>query len=211
MWGGTILTLTNYNQKLECNQKKFLSVLKNYIAIWFCMLLEDVMYFFCWCHKHLLINLFLFGDMNNALGPWVNSLHEHIIILRIWIVCILMSKATLWDKRPNIIHWWWAKEGLQNSKWNGLFIKFFRGHKLLKNKGQWLDLATHLWPMVVGLVVRTIGVHYQIIIKYSKFHLTSFSLNSSWLMQYMKSNNRESDITQLPLGMNSSYTWSKLI
>jgi hypothetical protein len=41
--------------------------------------------------------------------------------------------------------------------------------------------------------------------------LTSFSLNSSWLMQYMKSNNRESDITQLPLGMNSSYTWSKLI
>ncbi len=29
---------------------------------------------FFWCYKHLLINLFLFVDVNNALGPWVNSL-----------------------------------------------------------------------------------------------------------------------------------------
>jgi ABC-type molybdate transport system permease subunit len=44
-----------------------------------------------------------------------------------------------------------------------LFVESFRGHKLSKNKVQWLDLAFHLWPVVVGLLLaRTIGVHYEI-------------------------------------------------
>jgi hypothetical protein len=54
--------------------------------------------------------------------------------------------------------------------------------------------------------VKTIGVHYEIIVKYSKPWLTSFSPNYFWFMQYMKSDdNGESDIIQLPLGVNSFY------
>ncbi len=34
-------------------------------------------FFLCWCHKHLLIKYFIFGDVNNALGPWINSLQRH--------------------------------------------------------------------------------------------------------------------------------------
>ncbi len=80
-----------------------------------------------------------------------------------------------------------------------------------KNKVQWLDLTSHLWPTLVGLpLTRTIGVYYEIIIKYSELYLT-FSTNYSWFMQYMKNDNGESGITQLPLGMNYFYTWGKLI
>jgi hypothetical protein len=51
-------------------------------------------------------------------------------------------------------------KAFQNSKCNGLFA---RGHKLSKNKVQWLDLASHLWPTLVGLLLaRIIGVHYEI-------------------------------------------------
>jgi hypothetical protein len=56
-----------------------------------------------------------------------------------------------------------------------------------------------------------IGVHYEIIVKYSNPPLTSSSPNYSWFMQYMKSDGGESGIAQLPLGMNSSYTLRKLI
>ncbi len=76
-----------------------------------------------------------------------------------------------------------------------------------KNKVQWLDLTSCLWLALVGLLlVKTIGVHYEIIVKYSKPWLTSFSPNYFWFMQYMKSDdNGESDIIQLPLGVNSFY------
>jgi hypothetical protein len=51
-------------------------------------------------------------------------------------------------------------KAFQNSKYNSLFV---RGHKLSMNKVQWLDLASHLWPTLVGLLLaKTIGVHYEI-------------------------------------------------
>jgi hypothetical protein len=51
-------------------------------------------------------------------------------------------------------------KAFQNFKCNSLFA---RGHKLSKNKVEWLDLASHLWPTLVGLLLaRTIGVHYEI-------------------------------------------------
>jgi hypothetical protein len=56
-----------------------------------------------------------------------------------------------------------------------------------------------------------IGVHYEVIVKYSNPRLTSSFLNYSWFMQYMKNDNGESAFTQLPLGLNSSYTLGKLI
>ncbi len=77
---------------------------------------------------------------------------------------------------------------------------------MLKNKVHWLDLTSHLWLSLVGLsLVRTIGVDYEIIVKYSKYYLTYSSLNYSWLMQYMKNDNGENGNTQLPLGMKFSY------
>jgi len=55
-----------------------------YIAIWSCILLEDVMQVLPLLVPQAFIDfLKIFGDVNNALGPWVNSLQGHIIILRI--------------------------------------------------------------------------------------------------------------------------------
>jgi hypothetical protein len=54
-------------------------------------------------------------------------------------------------------------KAVQNPKCNGLFVESFKGHKMSKNKVQWLDLTSHLWPALVGLLMaRTIGVHYEI-------------------------------------------------
>jgi hypothetical protein len=56
-----------------------------------------------------------------------------------------------------------ASKALQNSKCNYLFVESFKGHKFSKNKVQWLDLASHLWLVLVRLLLaRTIGVHYEI-------------------------------------------------
>jgi hypothetical protein len=144
-------------------------------------------FFLCWCHKHLLIKFFIFGDVNNALGPWVSSLQGHIIILRIWIVCTLHVKGYPWERRPNVVHWRWAKQGPSKFKCNILFIKSFKGHKLSKNKVQLLDLTSYLWPTLVGLsLARTIGVHYEIIVIYTKPCLTFFSLIYYLFMQYIK-------------------------
>jgi len=35
-------------------------------------------------------------------------------------------------------------KALRNSKWSGFFLESFKGQMLLKNKVQWLDLASHL-------------------------------------------------------------------
>jgi hypothetical protein len=74
-------------------------------------------------------------------------------------------------------------KALQNPKSSNFFIKSFKGQKLSKKKVQWLDLTSHLWPMLVRLpLARIINVHYEIIVKYSKPHLTFSSLNYIWFM-----------------------------
>jgi hypothetical protein len=40
---------------------------------------------------------------------------------------------------------------LQNFKWNDLFLESLKGQMLSKNKVQWMDLTSHLWPPLVGL------------------------------------------------------------
>jgi hypothetical protein len=40
---------------------------------------------------------------------------------------------------------------------------------LLKNKLQWLDLAFHLWPPLVGLqLTKMVQVNYDFMVNYSK-------------------------------------------
>ncbi len=104
-------------------------------------------------------------------------------------------------------------KALWNSKCSNFFIESFKGHKLSKNKAHWLDLTSRLWPSLVGLSLewRQLVSIMKSFVKYSKHCLTSFSLNYSSSIQYMKNDNGENGNIQHPLNMNSSYTWDKLI
>ncbi len=75
--------------------------------------------------------------------------------------------------------------------------------KIQWNKVQWLDLASHLWPTLIGLPLASgVNIHYEIIIKYSKSHLNSSSTNYAWFMQYKESDNGDGRVISLPLGMH---------
>jgi hypothetical protein len=53
----------------------FQGLKKNYIVIWSCMLLEDVMHVFSLLALQTFVGQFvIILDMNNTRGPWVNSL-----------------------------------------------------------------------------------------------------------------------------------------
>jgi hypothetical protein len=60
-------------------------------------------------------------------------------------------------------------KALQNPKWNGLFLEPFIGRELSKNKVQWLDLASCLWPTLKGLPhAKIIYAHFTIIMQFSR-------------------------------------------
>ncbi len=90
----------------------------------------------------------------------------------------------------------------QNAKWSGLFLESFKGELLSKNKVQLLDLASHLWPTLIKLLLMsTIRGHYDILVKYCRHHLSS-SQNYSWFMQYMNYDNVNPINAQPSLGMH---------
>jgi hypothetical protein len=138
-------------------------------------------FFLCWCHKHLWINFFSFGNMNSALRHWANSLHEHNIVLRIWNMCILHVKD--WPMKKKTKHCSLTTIQARPLKCNGLFIESFRRHKLSKNKDPMIGPSFYLLLTLVGLpLVTTCGIHYEIIVKYFKPCLTFFSPNYSWFI-----------------------------
>jgi len=47
------------------------------------------------------------------------------------------------NDEPNKAFW--------NPKWTSLFLNHKGDRCLSKNKVQWLDLSSHLWPSLVGL------------------------------------------------------------
>ncbi len=60
------------------------------------------------------------------------------------------------DDEPN--------KAFQNPKWNGLFLEPFKGRELSKNKVQWLNLASRLWPTLKGFpFTKMIYAHFVII------------------------------------------------
>ncbi len=66
-------------------------------------------------------------------------------------------------------------KALWNLKWSGLFLESFRGQMLSKNKVQWLDLESHLWPLLLELpLTKTIRIHYDYMVNYSKPCLSLF-------------------------------------
>jgi hypothetical protein len=61
------------------------------------------------------------------------------------------------DDEPN--------KALKNPRWNGLFLEPFKGHELSKNKVQWLDLASWLWPTLKDLpFAKMVDAHFIVII-----------------------------------------------
>jgi len=46
-------------------------------------------------------------------------------------------------------------KAFQNPIWSGLFFEPFKGCELSKNKVQWLDLASQLWPVLKGCLLQT--------------------------------------------------------
>jgi hypothetical protein len=61
---------------------------------------------------------------------------------------------------------------------------------LSKNKVQWLDLKSHLWPPLVGFpLAKKVQVHYEFMVQYFKPCLSSSSRNYSWFLQYMYNDN----------------------
>ncbi len=90
----------------------------------------------------------------------------------------------------------------RNPKWNALFLESFKGQMFLKNKVQWLDFASHLWPPLFELpLVETICVHYDCMVKYYKPFLNFSSKNYYWFVQYIDNDNDNVYNNQPPLGM----------
>ncbi len=69
---------------------------------------------------------------------------------------------------------------------------------------QWLDLASCLWPPLVELpFANIVRVHYDIMVKCSKLHLSSSLRNYYWFLQYIDNDNGDVHNNQPPLGMHS--------
>ncbi len=73
---------------------------------------------------------------------------------------------------------------------------------LLKNKVQWLDLASQLWPLLFELpLVKTIQIHYDRMVKYFKHYLSLSLKIYYWFIQYINNDNGNVHNNQPPLGM----------
>ncbi len=84
------------------------------------------------------------------------------------------------------------------------FLESFRGEFLSMNKVQLLDSASHLWPTLIKLPsMSTIWDHYDVLVKYLKPCLSSYSWNYSWFVQYMNCDNGNPVNAQPSLGMHS--------
>ncbi len=205
MWRGEILTLAKWKQELKCNIVFFSTFKKFHIAIWFWMLLEDVMEIRPILMPQVFIDQFFFIWGQQQCSMTSNQLkvgtYYYLKDLRhVYFTCWGLPYG-----KEN--HTLFVEDELNKALWNfhcsGLFIKSFRGQKLSRRKVQWLDLASRSWPTLIGLpLASAINIHYEILVKYLKLHLNSSSPNYSWFMQYMENYNGDGRFTPLPLGMH---------
>jgi hypothetical protein len=62
-----------------------------------------------------------------------------------------------------------CSKALQNPKWNGLFLEPFKRRELSRNKIQWLDLASRLWPFLKGFpFAKMVDTHFIVIMQFLK-------------------------------------------
>jgi hypothetical protein len=144
---------------------------KFYVTIWFCMKLEDVLRVLPMFMPENFMDRFIFiwgcEQCSKTIGQISLGSHYYLKDLKhVYDGCRGLpygkEDETLFiDNELN--------KAIRNSKWSGLFLESFRGQMLLKNKVQWLDLASCLWPPLVGLLLaKTVQVHYDFMVKYSK-------------------------------------------
>jgi hypothetical protein len=182
---------------------------KFYIVIWSCMKLEDVLGVLPMFMLENFVDQFNFiwgcEQCSKTVGQISLGSHYYLKDLkRIYDGChgfpYRKEDETLFiDDELN--------KAKQNSKWSSLFLESFRGQMLLKNKVQWLDLAPCLWPPLVGLpLAKTVQVHYDFMVKYSKPRLSSSSKNYYWFFQYIGSDN--DDVQNIMPSLNIMYSES---
>jgi hypothetical protein len=135
--------------------KKFLSKAfpKFHITIWSCMKFEDVQEVLPMLMPKSLLDRFVFiwgcEQCSKMFGEISPRSHYYLKDLKyVYYACCgkdygKEDQTLLIDDEPN--------KAFQNLKWIGLFLESFRGQMLSKNKVQWLDLPSHLWPPLVGL------------------------------------------------------------
>jgi hypothetical protein len=112
------------------------------------------------------------------------SPRSHYYLKDLKCIYLWLLWTTLWKEYQTLFIAFEPSKALRNSKWNGLYLESLRGQMLLKNKVQWLDLASLLWPPLVGLpLAKVVQVHYDFIIKYSKLRLSSSLKNYYWFFQ----------------------------
>jgi hypothetical protein len=175
---------------------------KNYIAIWSCMKLENVLEVLPMFMFKNFLNQFVFiwgcEQCSKMFGEISLESHYYIKDLKcMHYACHGLpygkeDQTLLINDEPSRALW--------NPKWSGFFL-----HKKgeLKNKMQWLDLTSHLWSLLVELPrAKTIQVHYEFMVKYFKLHLSSSSRNYCWFLQYMDNDNGNVCNNHPPLGMH---------
>jgi hypothetical protein len=130
------------------------------------MLLKDVLEILPLLMPKILINQFVFvwghEQCTTTTGQLTRSIYYYLKDLdRIHLACKGFpygdrDQTLFIDDEPN--------KAFQNPKWNGLFLEPFRGRELSKNKVQWLNLASRLWPTLKGLpFTKMIYAHFVII------------------------------------------------
>ncbi len=144
---------------------------KFYVAIWSCMKLEDVLEVLPMFMPKKFVDWFLFiwgrEQCSKTIGQISPGSHYCLKDLKcVYDGCCGLpdgreDQTSLIDDEPS--------KAIHNSKCSGFFLESFKGQMLSKNKVQWLDLASCLWPPLVGLLLaKIVQVYYDFMVKYSK-------------------------------------------
>ncbi len=130
------------------------------------MLLEDVLEILPLLMPKILINQFCV-----CLGTW--TMHYNNGSTRTFNLLLFeglgssspcLQRFALWDRDQTLFIDDEPSKAFQNPKWNELFLEPFKGRELSKNKVQWLNLASRLWPTLKGLpFTKMIYAHFVII------------------------------------------------
>jgi len=154
---------------------------KFHITIWSCMKREDVLevlpmlmpksflwFIFIWGHEQCSK---MFSEISHGSHYYLKDL-KHVYYACHGKDYGKEDQTLLIDDEPNKALW--------NPKWTGLFLESFKGQMLSKNKVQWLDVPSYLWPPLVKLpLVKMVQIHYDFMVKYFKPCLSSSSKNYS--------------------------------
>ncbi len=114
---------------MEKSQKNFLVLIIN-----LCNIHEfNILRYILWILSRKLASAFNFNILRHIL--WILSqkltsvFNWHTLPCLCPLRCVFyLLKTSLWERRPNIVHWQWTQ--LQNFQWNGLFIESIRKQKL---------------------------------------------------------------------------------